>query len=137
MGGIGERLDPAIALPPAWLVLVNPRLALSTPAVFKARRGEFTPAAPLTVPPADAHALSAALKSRRNDLSEPALQLEPVVKSMLDAIAATEGCLLSRMSGSGATCFGLYADEESADMAADDLNETHPGWWISSAPILS
>ena len=137
MSGIGETLTPAIALPPAWLVLVNPRLALSTPAVFKARRGDFTPAAPLTGPIPDAHALAEALKTRRNDLADPAIALEPVVPAMLDAIAATEGCLLSRMSGSGATCFGLYADEDSADDAADSLRESHPNWWISPAPILS
>jgi len=137
MSGIGETLVPAAQLPPAWLVLVNPRLALSTPAVFRARAGEFTPAAPLTEPLADARALADALVSRRNDLAKPAMTLEPAVKTMLDAIGETQGCLLARMSGSGATCFGLYADEETADAAADALAESHPDWWVSPAPILS
>lgn len=137
MSGIGEILTPAIELPPAWLVLVNPRIALSTPAVFKARTGDFTPAAPLTGPIADAEALAEALDSRHNDLAHPAILIEPTVAAMLAAIATTEGCLLSRMSGSGATCFGLYADEETADNAADALRAAHSGWWISPAPILS
>ena len=136
MSGIGEILTPAIELPPAWLVLVNPRLALSTPAVFKARTGDFTPAAPLTGPLPDAVALADALDARRNDLAHPAILLEPTVAAMLAAIASTEDCLLARMSGSGATCFGLYADEETADNAADALRAAHPGWWISPAPIL-
>ena len=137
MSGIGEILTPAIELPPAWLVLVNPRIALSTPAVFKARTGDFTPAAPLIGPLPDAEALAEALHERRNDLANPAVRLEPAVPAMLAAIAMTEGCLLSRMSGSGATCFGLYATEEAADDAADALRAAHPGWWISPAPILS
>ena len=136
MSGIGETLTPAIELPPAWLVLVNPRIALSTPAVFKARTGDFTPAAPLTGQVPDAEALADALESRRNDLAHPAVMLEPAVAAMLAAIATTQGCLLARMSGSGATCFGLYADEETADNAADALRAAHPGWWISPAPIL-
>ena len=136
MSGIGETLTSAIELPPAWLVLVNPRIALSTPAVFKARTGDFTPAAPLTGQVPDAEALADALEGRRNDLAHPAVMLEPAVAAMLAAIATTQGCLLARMSGSGATCFGLYADEETADNAADALRAAHPGWWISPAPIL-
>jgi 4-diphosphocytidyl-2-C-methyl-D-erythritol kinase len=81
--------------------------------------------------------LASALIKRRNDLAPPAMMLEPAVKAMLDAIGQTQGCLLARMSGSGATCFGLYADEESADQAADALAAAHPDWWVSPAPILS
>jgi 4-diphosphocytidyl-2-C-methyl-D-erythritol kinase len=137
MSGVGETLKPAVPLPPAWLVLVNPRIGLSTPSVFRARAGEFTPAAPLIEAPASAQALADALVSRHNDLAKPAMMLEPMVKTMLDAIGETKNCLLARMSGSGATCFGLYADEESADEAADSLAEAYPDWWVSPAPILS
>ena len=137
MSGIGEILEPVVKLPPAWLVLVNPRIALSTPAVFKARNGDFTPAAPLTAPPADAKSLAAVLTERRNDLAPPAIALEPSVGKMLDAIAATTDCLLSRMSGSGATCFGLYADQATAENAAQTLANRHPNWWIAPARILS
>lgn len=137
MAGIGERLTAAPTLPPAWLVLVNPRVAVHTPAVFKARRGEFSPAAPLTEAPADADTLADALRLRHNDLAEPALSLEPVIGTVLGAIAATPQCLLPRMSGSGATCFGLYADQASAQAAVAQLEQNHPSWWIAAAPLVS
>ena len=136
MAGVGEELRQAVALPAAWLVLVNPRLALSTPAVFKARTGDFTPAAPLTASPRDAKELAEALAARRNDLAPPAIVLEPAVSQMLEAIGGTDDCLLARMSGSGATCFGLYADAAAAQKAAQNLAARHPGWWVAPARIL-
>jgi 4-diphosphocytidyl-2-C-methyl-D-erythritol kinase len=137
MMGIGERLEPAPALPPAWLVLVNPMVPLHTPPVFKARTGPFSEADPLKESPADAHALAAALASRRNDLTPPAISIEPVVGEVLAAIAATPGCLLPRMSGSGATCFGLYGTEAEALAAAAALAAAQPGWWVAPARLLS
>ena len=136
VSGIGDILEPAPALPPAWLVLVNPRVAVATPAVFKNRRGDFSAALPLTAPPADAAALAAALGARRNDLTAAATALAPEVEVMLAAIAATDGCLLARMSGSGATCFGLYADDHAAAAAAGRLAAQQPAWWIAAAPLL-
>lgn len=136
MTGVGEHLAAAPALPPAWLVLVNPRRPLSTPAVFKARTGGFTPAAPLTAAPADAAALAQALAVRRNDLTQAAIALEPVVADMLAVLAAQPDCLLARMSGSGATCFGLFATEPAAHSAAITLSKSHPTWWTAAAPLL-
>jgi 4-diphosphocytidyl-2-C-methyl-D-erythritol kinase len=137
MSGIGEILTPSPALPPAWLVLVNPRVGLSTPAVFKARKAAFSSPAPLTEAPRDAAALAEALSSRRNDLTEPAVSLAPVVDDMLRAIAAQKDCLLARMSGSGATCFGLFSSQASADAAAAGLRAEHSAWWIAAAPLVS
>jgi 4-diphosphocytidyl-2-C-methyl-D-erythritol kinase len=137
MMGVGEVLEPAPALPPAWLVLVNPLVPLHTPAVFKARTGPFSAADPLTASPGDAKALAEALAARRNDLTPPAITIEPVVGEVLAAIAATPACLLPRMSGSGATCFGLYADEAEAAAAAAQLAAAHPGWWIAPAQLLT
>ncbi|HTH16140.1 MAG TPA: 4-(cytidine 5'-diphospho)-2-C-methyl-D-erythritol kinase [Magnetospirillum sp.] len=137
MTGIGDHLVPAPALPPAWAVLVNPRLPLSTPAVFKARQGDFTPAMPLADSPADARALAEALAHRRNDLTHPAIACEPVVGEMLALIAAQAGCLLARMSGSGATCFGLFATAPEAEAAAAALSAAQPGWWVAPAPLLA
>ena len=135
MTGVGEHLAPAPALPPAWLVLVNPRRPLSTPAVFKARQGDFTPAQPLTEAPADAPALARALAARRNDLTQAAITLEPLVADMLALLAAQPACLLARMSGSGATCFGLFADEAAAQAAATALTAANPSWWTAAAPL--
>jgi 4-diphosphocytidyl-2-C-methyl-D-erythritol kinase len=136
MMGVGEVLEAAPDLPPAWLVLVNPMIPLHTPAVFKARTAPFSEADPLLAAPADAHALAQALAARRNDLTPPAIAIEPVVGDMLAAIGATPACLLARMSGSGATCFGLYADQSTATQAAGMLTAQHPGWWVAPAPLL-
>lgn len=136
MMGVGEVLEPAPALPPAWLLLVNPMVPLHTPPVFKARTGPFSAADPLTASPGDAAELAQALAARRNDLTPPAIVIEPVVGEVLAAIAATADCLLPRMSGSGATCFGLYAGEAQARAAAARVVAAHPAWWVAPAPLL-
>lgn len=137
MFGIGERLEAAPALPPAWLVLVNPRIGLSTPAVFKARQGCFRDALPLTAAPADAAQLAAELRRRDNDLSAAAQSLVPEITQALDLLNNTRNCLLARMSGSGATCFGLYADQNSTEHAAAQILAHRPAWWCHAAPMLS
>jgi len=136
MAGIGEILAPAVTLPPAWLVLVNPRLGLSTPAVFKARQASFSPPMPFTTAPRDPAQMAAWLSERTNDLAAAALALQPMIGIMLERIAATDHCLLARMSGSGATCFGLYGDQVSAEKAAARLTADHPSWWVAAAEIL-
>lgn len=136
MTGVGEGLAPAPALPPAWLVLVNPRRPLSTPAVFRARTGGSAPADPLTEAPADARVLAAQLAARRNDLTQAAIALEPAIGEALALIAVQPACLLARMSGSGATCFGLFEAETEARAAAAALARTQPGWWVEPAPLL-
>ncbi len=126
MGGIGEVLAPAPHVPICGLVLANPRAALATPAVFAARRGAFSPAANLPEGWADAAAMARDLGRLGNDLEAPAIALCPVIAEALAALRALPGCLLARMSGSGATCFGLFADPAAASNAAAVL----PGdWW--------
>jgi 4-diphosphocytidyl-2-C-methyl-D-erythritol kinase len=135
VGGIGERLSPVAALPPAWLVLVNPGTALATPAVFAARRGPFsTPAGPLPRL-ADATALAAWLRGGGNDLETPACSLAPEIFEVLAVLRRTPGCLLARMSGSGATCFGLYGDSATARAAAAAVAAERPAWWVRDTPI--
>lgn len=126
MGGVGEQLSAAPAIPDCGLLLVNPGVALATPAVFKARTGGFTPPAVLPAGWADAAAMAAELATLRNDLEAPAIALCPVVAEVLAALRALPGCLLARMSGSGATCFGLFADPAAAQAAAKQLPEI---WW--------
>jgi 4-diphosphocytidyl-2-C-methyl-D-erythritol kinase len=126
MQGIGEILSDAPALPGFGLLLANPRIALPTPAVFKARRGDFSPPAEQPARLADAAALADWLRPLGNDLQEAAIALCPAVAEVLAAIAAQPGCLLARMSGSGATCFGIFADAEAASRAADALPAA---WW--------
>jgi 4-diphosphocytidyl-2-C-methyl-D-erythritol kinase len=136
MGGIGEELDRAPPLPPASLLLVNPRIALSTPSVFKARSGPYSQPARWTDPLPDATALAARLDRCRNDLEAPAIAIEPAIGEVLSALRRLPGMLIARMSGSGATCFGLFANREEADEAAARLGVEHPSWWVSSAPML-
>jgi len=137
MFGIGDRLEAAPLLPPAWLVLVNPGIGLSTPSVFKARQGCFHDALPLTTAPRDAAQLAQELGRRDNDLAAAAQSLVPEITLALDLLNDTPNCLLARMSGSGATCFGLYADQASAQHAASQILAHQPGWWCHAAPMLS
>lgn len=134
--GIGEHLDPAPQLPPAWLVLVNPGRPLSTPAVFAARRGPFSETASFQGPIRDVPALALLLKERRNDLTEAAIALEPEVGAVLAALGDSSGVLLARMSGSGATCFGLCATQGDAAAAAETIAALNPRWWVASAPLV-
>ena len=136
VGGIGEVLMPAPALPPAWLVLANPGATLATGAVFAARSGAFSEPARFAHPPRDAGALAQLLGSRHNDLVKPASRLAPVIGEVLAALVAEPGALLARMSGSGATCFGLFDAARPAKAAAARLSAAHPGWWVAPAPLV-
>ena len=137
MSGIGERLGPCPALPPAWLVLVNPGVETPTGAVFAALERRDGPPMPEVLPDwADTAALAAWLAGMRNDLEPPARALFPVIGSVLEALKGQAGCLLARMSGSGATCFGLFGSAAAAAEAARRLGAAQPGWWVADAPIL-
>lgn len=133
MQGVGETLAP-VTLPPAWLVLVNPGLAISTAAVFRALDGAFGPPMPAIPPFPDAEALAAFLAAQRNDLAPAALTLAPAIGDALAALAAQPGCRIARMSGSGATCYGLFSAESAARAAVGAL--TRSGWWVAAAPML-
>src|SRR6266851_7030391 len=131
LGGIGEALAAAPPLPPVAVVLVNPGIALSTPAVFKARRGDFSAPARFTAALPDAAALAAALAERRNDLTPAASELVPAIGDVLAQLAECDGALLARMSGSGATCFALFAEDAAARAAAARLARARPDWWVA------
>lgn len=135
VGGIGEEIAPAEGLPACWLLLVNPRVATPTPAVFKARRGDFSRPGRWPTPPRDFADFAARLAACRNDLTDAAISVTPPIRDVLAAIAALPGCALARLSGSGATCFGLFADEASARAALAALRGGHPDWWSLAAPL--
>lgn len=130
--GIGDHIRFAPPLPQAGLLLVNPGAHVPTPAVFKARQGAFSAPAPLAPHPATLDDLVAQLRDRRNDLYAPAIALAPVIATCLQAVQATPNCRFAAMSGSGATCFGLYADAVQAAAAANALRAYHPDWWIAA-----
>jgi 4-diphosphocytidyl-2-C-methyl-D-erythritol kinase len=137
IGGIGTELTLAPELPAAGLLLVNPGIGLSTPAVYRARKGGFSPPDRLTQASVDARELVRELAERGNDLTDAAISLVPKIATVLAALEATEGQLLARMSGSGATCFGIYEDAEGATSAASILKHHHPDWWVAPGRLLS
>lgn len=138
MSGIGEQIAMSPMLPDMWCVLVNPGVPVATGPVFKALNAPAATNVSDTFWPGGFNApqvLARFLSTCRNDLERPARDLVSEVGETLQAISLTRGCLLARMSGSGATCFGLYATSESAEQAADELRRDD--WWVSAAPILS
>jgi len=135
MGGIGEDLHLPPPLPTVWVVLANAGAALSTPAVFQARVGDFSAPARFFEAPGSAADLARVLGERDNDLSAPAIALAPAIQDVLDALGRLKGCLLARMSGSGATCFGLFSTQDGAHTAARDISAQHPDWWVQAAKL--
>jgi len=127
MGGVGEILRPAPRLPSFGMVLVNPGVAVPTPSVFRARQGAFS--APAELPEAweDGAAMARDLARTTNDLQAPAIGLEPVIGEVLAVLEKLPGALLARMSGSGATCFAIFATQAAATAAAEAIER--PEWW--------
>lgn len=131
MQGIGERVTPLDHLPTLDAVLVNPMVAVPTGPVFKILETPDNPPMPDVIPEnLDASRFARWLSDMRNDLQAPAIAVEPTITTALDAIETTPDCLLTRMSGSGATCFGLYPDGETAKEAALRLSSDYPDWWV-------
>jgi 4-diphosphocytidyl-2-C-methyl-D-erythritol kinase len=132
MSGIGEILAPAPALPDIGLVLINPGVAVSTPSVFRARTGPFSEPAAFDEREDN---LAASLHATRNDLAAPACLLAPAIGDALRTLAAIPGCLLARMSGSGATCFGLFDTRVAAEDAAKAVIRDE--WWVWGGGLIA
>ena len=136
MRGIGEEVVPLDGLPTLDAVLVNPGVPVSTPAIFRRLTQRANPAMPAQLPKwPDAAALIDWLGAQRNDLQDAAIAEAPVVANVLQEIASSQHCALARMSGSGATCFGLYPDAATATRAAQSLSAAHPGWWVQATRL--
>lgn len=136
MQGIGEQITQWPALPPLWVVLVNPGVSVSTPDVFRSldcRQNQ-----PMQTPPQDAQidTFLSWLRAQRNDMQAAACRIEPGITDVLAELAKTPGCALARMSGSGATCFGLFTDANSASQAEASISADHAGWWCRAAAVL-
>jgi 4-diphosphocytidyl-2-C-methyl-D-erythritol kinase len=147
MRGIGEVLSGALALPALHAVLVNPGVPVPTGAVFAALARSRTGAAPARIDDDPASqclgaggepsfaALMDALVASSNDLEAPALALFPAVTESLAALRGLASCRLARMSGSGGTCFGLFATANDAKDAAAALRHDYPGWWVQNTVL--
>jgi 4-diphosphocytidyl-2-C-methyl-D-erythritol kinase len=128
--GIGDRLEPLDGVPALALVLVNPGVAVATPAVFRALVRRDNP--PLAGLPADPSRLAEAIAAMRNDLQPPAGGLAPPIGEVVARLGAEPGCRVARMSGSGASVFGLFDDRATAERAAARLTAARPDWWVAA-----
>ena len=139
MTGVGDTLQP-LPLPVMSCVLVNPRVAVATKDVFgelglkagRLRVGVADVLKGMAWPQCDASSEEwlRLLDKGTNDLEAAALTIQPVIADVLAALRAADGVLLARMSGSGATCFALFADQPAAQAAAAHLVSAQPGWWV-------
>lgn len=135
MTGIGTRLQMPPRVPYMHMLLVNPRKSVSTEKVFKslswgraAKKGEVN--LPKDFGTVRKH--TNFLKKCRNDLANPAMRIAPDIKTVLKELDKQENCLLSRMSGSGASCFAIFKTQAAATEAADELRKNHPKWWVAA-----
>jgi len=127
MSGVGDVLQAAPAMPDFGMVLVNPLVAVSTAEVFRTRDAGFSPQARLPDAWPDAAAMVGDIAALGNDLEAAARRLCPAIGAVLAALRAVPGCRLARMSGSGATCFGIWDTPAAAREAAGHV--TRNGWW--------
>jgi len=137
MRGTGEVLSAVLKLPPLPSVLVHPGVALPTREVFdafdKLRAEPPARAGPLSFNARDE--LLVLLQAEPNDLEAAAISLQPVITEVLSALQDLRSCRLARLSGSGATCFGLFDTQEAAASAARRLRATHSDWWIEETTL--
>ena len=135
MRGIGEKLSAPLAMPKFAAVLVNPGVAVPTKDVFALlglEPGAAPRAARARAPPRARGDLIEFLAGERNDLEPAAIKLQPVIARVLTALRQQDGCDLARMSGSGATCFGLFKTSRAAAAAARHLATAQPRWWVKA-----
>ena len=135
MRGKGEQIELWDGLPPLAVLLVNPNLPLATAAVFGALEAIPSAGERSWPPPCEADAFLAWLGTGANHLEAPAVRLLPQIQDVLALLAAQDGCALARMSGSGATCFGLFATPVARDLAAAAIGRARPGWWLAASTI--
>jgi 4-diphosphocytidyl-2-C-methyl-D-erythritol kinase len=135
MRGIGDILSAPLELPRLFALLVNPGVAVATKDVFaalNAPHGEYIAQA---APPATPGGLLAEITNGRNDLEAPAIELEPAIADALAVLRKLPGCRLARMSGSGATCFGLFDSSRATTAAARTLRVGYPAWWTRATVL--
>jgi 4-diphosphocytidyl-2-C-methyl-D-erythritol kinase len=135
--GLGEIELPLKQFPAAHVVLVNPLVPVVTADVFRRLARRDNPGLPPRVDPLARPAqLGLWLGETRNDLEPPAIALVPAIADIKRHLAAIDGCILARMSGSGGTVFGLFGSSAQAHQAAHDLRMLWPDYWVAAAPLL-
>jgi 4-diphosphocytidyl-2-C-methyl-D-erythritol kinase len=133
--GIGEVLEPVKRFPALPLVLVNPGVAVPTAEVFRALAFRDNPGLPPLPAELDFPSVCGWLAAARNDLQPSAIAIAPAIAATLQALKES-GAAFARMSGSGATCFGLFETRDSARGAAEKIGAAHPGWWAVATQTM-
>ena len=137
MEGFGEKTTLLPMPSGMWIVLANPGVKVSTGKIFGFLQNKNNDGLERLENRMDQDSFFSYLNRQRNDLENVTCGLFPEVQLMLEAIMVTSNCKLSRMSGSGATCFGLYAEKDFAIKAVDEIKENFPNAWVVSAPLFS
>ena len=140
ISGVGEIISEPKPLPLCFIVLVNSGTLISTQSVFKIQmklQSSFSKPGRFDFSPENLHEFVSILKTCHNDLDQAAQVLCPEIGQVLSELRNSAGSLLTRMSGSGATCFALFSDHEEATEASLDLKLRHPNWWIKAGSLNS
>ena len=138
MEGKGERVRRIPQFPSAWLLLVNPRVPVPTAAAFaNVQERSGLPLSCPAAPFADVHSLVDYLRSTSNDLEKPATEIAPVIEEVLNELNQLPGVLFARMSGSGATCYGIFASHGCSSAPEMTLKKKHPDWFIRGSSLAS
>ncbi|WP_137132369.1 4-(cytidine 5'-diphospho)-2-C-methyl-D-erythritol kinase [Rhizobium sp. FY34] len=132
--GIGEDLTPATALPALSIVMLNPLIGVSTPEIFRRLTRRDHP--PVPALPQKGGDWITFLQDLRNDLEPAARAQVPQIGEFCDALTA-HGAQLARMSGSGATCFGIFDDTHAAKRAATELAIVYPDAYIQPTETVA
>jgi 4-diphosphocytidyl-2-C-methyl-D-erythritol kinase len=139
MAGRGEKVSPVSGFPACAVLLANPRVPLATAPVYAALRAELlaVPASQVEAPNfgGDFEALIGYLLPHSNDLEGPAARLVPEIREVLASLSGLDGARIARLSGSGATCFALFATGAEAKRGAAALSASHPSWWIAPSAL--
>ena len=130
MQGIGEIISPIDIDLPSGIVLVNPRIPAPTSKVFESLSLQCNQS--FGTPISDLSDIS----GWRNDLTAPAIKIVPEIADVLESLKSQPGIICSRISGSGATCFGLFESREHAKIAANAIAKNHPNWWVEATNLL-
>lgn len=134
--GAGEKMTCIADMPPMHFVLLNPLTPTPTPEVFKKYQPRFSRPLQFSGRRKSTQEWIADLKLYRNDLTEAAAEISPLVRVALESLSETPNCHFARLSGSGATCFGVYEHEQAASAAVNKLKQKHPKWWVAQAGLL-
>ncbi len=133
--GVGDDLAPVSNIPMLHFVLITPPIGISTPEVFGRLARRANPPLPSLQQTDRFSPFVNWLEQTRNDLDEPARQIAPVIGEAV-ALLTGQGASFARMSGSGATCFGLFVDARSARRAGDSLRKLRPSWFVAATEEL-